>query len=81
MAVVRRSCRGSFRDFVEQALGFLLQGEDVGADLGEGAELWWLIEMAGEADFVADLGVGFDPRRRCPWSDCRGRAGRPPGGG
>jgi len=54
------SCRGSFRDFVEQAFGLLLQREDVGADLAEGAELGRLVEVAGEADFVADLGVGLD---------------------
>ena len=54
------SCRRSFRDLGEQALGLLLQREDVGADLGEGAELGRLVEVAGEADFVADLGVGLD---------------------
>ena len=54
------SCRGSFRDFVEQAFGLLLQREDIGADLAEGAELGRLVEVAGEADFVADLGVGLD---------------------
>ncbi len=26
------SCRGSFRDFVEQAFGLLLQREDIGGD-------------------------------------------------
>lgn len=54
------SCRGSFRDFVEQAFGLLLQREDTGADLAEGAKLGRLVEVAGEADFVADLGVGID---------------------
>ena len=38
----------------------MFQREDVGADLGEGAELRRLVEVAGEADFVADLGVGLD---------------------
>ena len=45
---------------MEQAFRLLFQREDVGADLGEGAELGRLVEVAGEADFVADLGVGLD---------------------
>jgi|GEM_PF-5103404 len=44
---------------MQQAFGLLLQREDVGDDLGEGAELGRLVEVAGEADFVADLGVGL----------------------
>ena len=64
------SCRGSFRDFVEQAFGLLLQRENIGGDLAEGAELGRLVEVAGEADFVADLGVGInEPRVRCVGQD------------
>lgn len=56
---------GAFRDFGEQILRRLLQLEDIGANFSEGAELRRLVEVAGEADLVADLGVGLhDPRGR-----------------
>jgi hypothetical protein len=45
--------------FIEQALGFLFHGENVGADGVQGAEGLRLVEVAGEADFVADLGGVF----------------------
>ena len=45
---------------MQQPFRLLLQREDVGADLGEGAQFRGLVEVAGEADFVADLGVGLD---------------------
>ena len=49
-------------ELVEKALCLLLHGEDVGADLVERAQGLWLVEVACEADLVADLGdVGLDP--------------------
>ena len=49
-------------DLAEQAFGFLLDGQDVGADLVERAQRLRLVEVAGEADLVADLGGGLvDP--------------------
>src|SRR4051812_1282178 len=54
------SFRGSFRDLGEQALGLLLQLENVSADLREAAELRRLVEVAREAHFVADLGFSLD---------------------
>ena len=56
-------------DLAQQALGLPLQGQDVGADVVEGAEGLGLVEVAGEADFVA----GLDGGRDVP---CVGRVGQ-----
>jgi len=50
------SCRCSFRDFAQQPVGFLLQRENVAANLRQRTEWFGFVEVAGEADFVADLG-------------------------
>ena len=48
---------------VQQPLGLLLDGEDVGADLFQRAQRLRLVEVPREADLVADLGgVFLDPR-------------------
>ena len=52
----------AFQNAVEQALGLLLHGEDVGTDFGEGAQGLGLVEVACEGDFIADFGgVGLEP--------------------
>ena len=50
----------STHDFAQEAVGFALQGQDVGADVVEGAEGLGLVEVAGEADFVAGPEGGRD---------------------
>src|ERR1035438_9181123 len=48
--------------FAEQVSRFVFYGQDVGADFLEGAERLGLVEVTGEADFVADFGgIGLDP--------------------
>ena len=52
-------------DLAEQPLGLLLQRQDVGADLLQRAQRLRLVEVAGEADLVADLDARrVDTRRR-----------------
>src|SRR5690349_8865115 len=47
---------------LQQPFRFLLQSTDIRTDLVKGAQHRRLVEMAGEADFVADLGgVDIDP--------------------
>jgi len=56
------SFRASLEQTIEQALGFLFHGEDVGADGVQRAQGLRLVEMACEANFVADFGgICFDP--------------------
>jgi hypothetical protein len=53
---------GFSKQTIQQPLGFLLDGEDVGADLLQRAQRLRLVEVPREADLVADLGgVFLDP--------------------
>ena len=57
--------RASCEQLIQQPLGFLFHGEDVGADFFKRPQRLRLVEVAGEADFVADLGsIRLDPRVR-----------------
>src|SRR5437016_5662476 len=61
-SVKTQSFRASLEQFIKQALGFLFHGQDVGADFVQRAQRLRLVEVAGEADFVTDLGGVFpDP--------------------
>ena len=51
-----------FDDLLDEAFGFVFEFKDGVADGGEGAHWLGFVEVAGEADFVADLdGVGLVP--------------------
>ena len=56
MAGSWRSFAHSFRDFGEQPFGLLLDGQDIGADLFQRPQRLGLVEVAREADLVADPG-------------------------
>ena len=43
----------------QQALGFFFQGQNVRTDFVKRAQRLRFIEVAGEGDFVADLGLAF----------------------
>ena len=45
------------RDLGDQVVGLRFEGADVGLDLGEGAHRRRLVEVPGEGDLVADLGL------------------------
>ena len=63
----RSVCSG---DFAQQPFGLLLQFQNVSAELGQRAELRRLVEVAGEADLVADLRIGLDdPGVGSVWQD------------
>src|SRR5437899_1490283 len=51
-----------FQEFVEQTLGLLLNGKNVGANLSERAQRRGLVEISSEGDLIAGFdGAGINP--------------------